>query len=151
MKLTVKNSILYHRRTLLISFCLCNELATFQLLMDLVLFGLQWFRCLVYLDHIIVLGRTFIQNLQMVLQCLQESGLKLKPSKCCCFFQCQVHYLGYIILKDGVAPDPSKVEKVAPWPQPKSTKDLQQFMRIANYYHRFIQNCTYCQTALLTN
>ena len=80
-------------------FGLCNTPASFQRLMDLVLSGLQWSQCLVYLDDIIVLGHSFqehINNLDSVLQRLQESGLRLKPVKCC-FFQTQVHYLGHVI------------------------------------------------------
>ena len=37
-------------------FGLCNTPATFQRLMDLVLAGLQWSHCLVYLDDVVVLG-----------------------------------------------------------------------------------------------
>ena len=40
-------------------FGLCNTPATFQRLKDLVLAGLQWSSCLVYLDDIIVTGKTF--------------------------------------------------------------------------------------------
>ena len=63
--------------------------ATFQHLMDLVLACLQWEHCLVYLDDVIVLGRSFsehLQNLQTVFQWLRQAGLKLKPRKCS-FFQ----------------------------------------------------------------
>ena len=80
-------------------FGLCNAPASFQRLMDLVLSGLQWLQCLVYLDDIIVIGRSFqehIQNLDSVFQRLRESGLRLEPSKCS-FFQKQVQYLGHII------------------------------------------------------
>ena len=66
-------------------FGLCNAPATFQRLMDLVLAGLQWSSCLVYLDDVIVIGKTFkehLSNLHTVLTRLREAGLKLKPKKC---------------------------------------------------------------------
>ena len=53
--------------------------------MDLVLADLNWSHCLVYLDDIIILGRSFrehLDNLQAVFSHLREAGLKLKPPKC---------------------------------------------------------------------
>ena len=50
-------------------FGLCNAPATFERLMETVLNGLQWETCLVYLDDIIVLGKSFdemIRNLEKV-------------------------------------------------------------------------------------
>ena len=44
-------------------FGMCNAPATFQRLMDLVLAGLQWSHCLVYLDDVIILGQTFPEHL----------------------------------------------------------------------------------------
>ena len=123
-------------------FGLCNAPATFQRLMDLVLSGLQWAQCLVYLDDIIILGRTFeehIQNIRLVLQRLREAGLKIKPSKCT-FFQQKVCYLGHVISREGIAPDSSKTDKVASWPTPLSTKEVQQFLGFSSYYRRFVQN-----------
>ena len=75
-------------------FGLCNAPATFQRLMDFVLPGLLWSSCLVYLDDVIIMGRTFddhLKNLALVLVCLQDAGLKLKPEKCT-FFQKEVLY-----------------------------------------------------------
>ena len=66
-------------------FGLCNAPATFQRLMDAVLAGLQWSSCLVYLDDVIVPGKTFgehLMNLKTVLDCLRQAGLKLHPAKC---------------------------------------------------------------------
>lgn len=63
---------------------LCNAPVTFQCLMDLVLADLNWSHCLVYLDDIIILGRSFrehLDNLQAVFSHLREAGLKLKPPK----------------------------------------------------------------------
>ena len=66
-------------------FGLCNAPASFQRLMDLVLAGLQWSSCLVYLDDVIVVGKTFsehLNNLKSVFMRLRDAGLKLKPRKC---------------------------------------------------------------------
>lgn len=66
-------------------FGLCNPPATFERLMERVLQGLQWERCLLYLDDVLVFGATFeetISNLGKVLARLQSSNLKIKPSKC---------------------------------------------------------------------
>ena len=123
-------------------FGLCNAPATFQRLMDLVLAGLQWSQCLVYIDDVIVLGRTFkehLDNLQEVFQRLRLAGLRLKPSKCA-FFQRSVTYLGHVVSREGVSTDPEKVRKVASWPVPSSTKEIQSFLGFASYYRRFIKD-----------
>ena len=63
-------------------FGLSNSPATFQRLMDAVLASLQWSSCLVYLDDIIIPGRTFKEHLKylsVVFDRLREAGLKLHP------------------------------------------------------------------------
>ena len=45
-------------------FGLCNAPATFQRLMDLILAGLQWSACLVYLDDIIIMGKSLEEHLE---------------------------------------------------------------------------------------
>jgi len=95
-------------------FGLCNAPATFQRLMNIVLAGIQWSRCLVYLDDVIVVGRTFrehLENLGIVLQRLREANLRLKPAKC---FLCrdEVLYLGHIVSRNGIATDPSKTDNL---------------------------------------
>ena len=123
-------------------FGLCNAPATFQRLMDLVLRGLQWSQCLVYIDDVIIPGWCFedhLSNLQAVFQRLRQAGLKLQPKKCA-FLQRQVNYLGHVVTCDGVAADPTKVEKVATWPTPTTTKEVQQFLGFAGYYRRFVRD-----------
>ena len=123
-------------------FGLCTALATFQRLMDLVLAGAKWSTCLVYLDDIIVVRRTFQQhlsNVRDVLDKLRQAGLRLKPEKCN-FFQNEVSYLGHIVSEKGVATDQMKTEKVATWPEPQTLAEVQGFLGLANYYRRFIKN-----------
>ncbi len=65
--------------------------------MELVLAGLQWSACLVYLDDIIIFSQTVEQHLHRlreVLGRLRDAGLKMKPSKCH-FLRKSVSYLGH--------------------------------------------------------
>ncbi|KRY31610.1 Transposon Ty3-I Gag-Pol polyprotein [Trichinella spiralis] len=53
--------------------------------MDLTLTSLKWKKCLVYLDDVVIFGRTFqehLNNLAEVLQRIRQAGLKLKTAKC---------------------------------------------------------------------
>ncbi|GBO17949.1 Retrovirus-related Pol polyprotein from transposon 297, partial [Araneus ventricosus] len=94
-------------------FGLCNAPATFERLMEAVLRGLTSEVCLVYLDDIIIVGRTFeeyLNNIRKVFQRLQKSNLKLSPKKCR-FFRKDVSYLGHIISSDGVKTDSEKTRQ----------------------------------------
>ena len=76
------NRGLYHLNVM--AFGLTKAPATFQRLMEKVLFGYTPQKCLCYLDGIIILGKTFdqaLENLQLVFQRLREANLKLKPAK----------------------------------------------------------------------
>ncbi|GBM71337.1 Retrovirus-related Pol polyprotein from transposon 297 [Araneus ventricosus] len=109
-------------------FGLCNAAATFERLMETVLRGLSSEACLVYLDDIIIVGRTFeehLSNLRKVFQRLQNANLKLSPKKCR-FFQKEVTYLGYVISAEGVKTDPGKIKAVVDWPRPETIHDLRK-------------------------
>ena len=111
-------------------FGLVNTPATFQRLMEIVLAGLQWDHCIIYLDDVLVVGRNFqehMQRLEAVLQRIQGAGLKLKPSKCS-FFQDQVTFLGHVLSREGVLPDPSNVQKLTKWPVPRTVTDVRAFL-----------------------
>jgi len=123
-------------------FGLCNAPATFQRLMDMVLTGLQWNNCIVYIDDIIIAGKTFdehLNNLQQVFERVDKAGLKLQPSKCH-FLQPRVPFLGHIVSAEGISPDPDKTQRVREWPTPTTIKETQQFLGLASYYRRFIMD-----------
>ena len=110
--------------------------------MDMVLAGLQWTNCLVYLDNVIVVGHTFsehLQNLRSVFWRLRTAGLKLQPKKC---HLCapKVGFLGHVVSAEGVSTDPTTIEKFANWPVPTSKREVQQFLGLANYYRRFVEH-----------
>ena len=121
-------------------FGLCNAPATFEAMMETMLRGLLWKKCLVYLDDIIVFGNSVedtLQNLQAVLKRIVSYGLKLKPSKCK-LFRKSVEYLGRIVSEHGVRADPRKIEVVRNWPRPMDTKEIRSFIGFCSYYRDFI-------------
>lgn len=122
-------------------FGLCNAPATFERLMDRVLQGLRWSRCLVYLDDIISFGQSFdsaLDNLVLIFERLQAYGLQLKASKCH-LFRTSVPFLGHVVGRDGLHCDPSKIEDVKSWPIPDCLKSTRQFLGFVGYYRRFIK------------
>ena len=121
-------------------FGLVNAPATFQRLMEVVLNGLARHGCMVYLDDVLVVGRTFGEyndNLAKVFQRLRSAGLTLKPKKCK-FAQLEVCYLGHVVSAGGVRTDPAKLQAIVEFPVPTNVKALRSFLGLASYYRRFI-------------
>lgn len=122
-------------------FGLVNAPMTFQRCMQLIFRGLQWNTLLIYLDDLIVYsGKNYqehFRRLDEVLTKLTEAGLKLKPKKCD-FLQTEVLFLGHVIGKDGVRPNPELVEKIRQWPEPPNMKEVQRILGLMNYYRRFV-------------
>ena len=57
----------------------------------------------------------------------------------CDFYQDRIHYLGHIILDEGISVDPEKIEAILNWPTPRNVTDVRYFMGLAGYYRRFIE------------
>ncbi|WVZ75471.1 hypothetical protein U9M48_023518 [Paspalum notatum var. saurae] len=56
------------------------------------------------------------------------------------YHQTNMHHLGHVITKDGVAMDSDKVDAVRAWLQPRSVRALRGFLDLTGYYRRFIHN-----------
>ncbi|KAJ9519372.1 hypothetical protein QJQ45_023170 [Haematococcus lacustris] len=123
-------------------FGLTNAPATFQRVMNTVFKPLINKSVLVYIDDILVMSNSpeeHLVHLREVLQLMREHKLYAKMSKCE-FNQPKLVFLGHIVGGDGIAVDPAKVQVVKDWPAPRSVKDLQAFLGLANYFRRFIPN-----------
>ncbi|XP_058741758.1 uncharacterized protein LOC131614149 [Vicia villosa] len=80
----------------------------------------------IFIDDILVYSRTseeHEEHLRIVLSTLREKQLYAKFSKCE-FWLSEVSFLGHVISGGGVAVDPSKVEAVVNWDQPKSVTEV---------------------------
>ena len=51
-----------------------------------------------------------------------------------------VNYLGYIFDKDSVRPNAEKIRAIIDAPTPVNVNQVQSFLGLCNYYHRFIRN-----------
>ena len=93
-------------------FGLTNAPAIFRRLMEEVLRGINPESepdfVSAYIDDILVFSSTLeehLAHLELVMKCLEEVGLKLKPTKC--HFACEeVEYLGHVITPKGLKPNP---------------------------------------------
>ena len=110
-------------------FGLSNVGASFCCLMEMCL-GNQQYITLFYLNDICVFSSMVVG---LVLYCLKEFNLKINPKKTY-FFQSSVIFLGHVLSKDGISPNPEKVDKVRNWPVPKSMKEVHSFLGLAWVY-----------------
>ena len=121
-------------------FGMCNAPATFQRLMEVVLAGILWKSCFVYIDDILVCSKTFeehVVHLQQVLSRLHRAGLRLKARKCL-FLRKEVPYLGHVVTQQGIKPDSAKTEKMKSYLVPTDVSQVRQFLGLASYYRRFV-------------
>lgn len=123
-------------------FGLTNSPATYQRLMENILAYLNLKVCCVFIDDVIIFGRTFeehLHNIQLVFNKIKEATLKIDPSKCQ-FFKRKVKFIGHIVSERGIEIDTEKTDKVVNWPKPRTPEDVRRFLGFVGYYRRFIEN-----------
>lgn len=126
-------------------FGLCNAPATFERFMEKILQNKLMKICLVYLDDIIIFGKTFseiINNLRNVFLRLREARLKVNPKKCN-LLDTKVKYLGHVVSEEGITTDPEKISAVKNWPTPKSKKQIRNFLGFCSYYRTFVKGFSF--------
>ena len=108
-------------------FGLTNAPAVFLRLMQTVLMGLnpvggkQFIS--VYIDDVLVFSQSpeeHLEHLCLVIQKLQDAGLKLKSSKCP-FVRKEVEYSEHVLTPDGLKTNSKLVESVANYPKPHNS------------------------------
>lgn len=123
-------------------FGLKNAPSIFQRMINDVLKPLIGISCYVYIDDIIILGKTkeeHLRNIEDVFALLHQANLKvnLEKSK---FFRTRVEFLGHIVTGNGILPDPEKISAIKNIVAPVNLKELKSFLGLASYYRRFIQD-----------
>lgn len=114
--------------------------STFSRLMTIAMSGLNYEKCIIYMDDLIIFGKNLIEhnkNLMSVFTRLRKVNLKINPLKCE-FLKRQILYLGHVISAEGILPDPEKIRVVERYPTPTCADDVKRFVAFANYYRKFI-------------
>ena len=81
-----------------------------------------------------------LQRVAAFLDRCTNHQLRLNPRKCIIGAR-SVKYLGYIISKEGLKPDPEKVAALDSIDAPRDPHDVRVFLGLINYYRSFIPDC----------
>ena len=112
--------------------------AYFQRLGNEVLSGLTF--TFEYLDDILVFRpdmETHLKHLKILFKILRSADLKLKEVKCN-FLKKHIQYLEHIILGEGIAPVPEKLESIQKMLPPQNPKEIKHFLGLIGYYRKFV-------------
>ena len=93
-----------------------------------------------YIDDISILSDTkeeHMQHLKIVFDILKKNCLKLRIDKCI-FGVSETEYLGFVVDKMGVIPKSDYVRKIMDVPMPKTKTQMQRFIGLIQYLHRFL-------------
>ena len=94
----------------------------------------------VYLDDVTIMSESedrHIMHLKEVFDILVKNNVKLRIDKCA-FAQSDIQYLGFITNKYGIRVTRKYKDKILNIVRPKNKKEVQRFMGLVNYVHRFI-------------
>jgi transposase InsO family protein len=79
------------------------------------------------------------QKLERIFQRLEQANFKVQPEKCV-FAADTVEYLGHIVTKEGVRPDPRKIKAIEEYPPPRTVTEVRAFIGLVGYYRRHVRN-----------
>jgi hypothetical protein len=90
-----------------------------------------------YIDDLLIITRGTLEDhlskVKTVLAKLRDAGLKVNAAKS---FFCthEIEYLGYILTREGIKPQPKKVQAILVLTPPNNLKELRHFLSMVQYY-----------------
>ncbi|GMI64737.1 hypothetical protein HRI_000143000 [Hibiscus trionum] len=129
-----------HYEFLVMPFGLTNAPITFMDMMNRVFRDYLDRFVVDFIDDILVYLRSeeeHDEHLRLVLQRLMSKQLYAKLSKYE-FGIREVVFLGHVVSAEGIRVDPTKIEAIVDWKQPKSVTEIRSFLGLAGYYRRFV-------------
>jgi len=123
-------------------FGLCNAPASYQRTLDILLMGIKWSSCLVYVDDVIIFSKNFkdhLSDVAEVLSILQKAGLSLNMRKCK-FFSRTVDYLGHVVSPGRLEVATKNTTAITKAVYPRTQTEMRSFLGMCNVYRRFVPN-----------
>lgn len=112
----------------------------FQEIMDKMIAGLPGVVC--YMDDIFIYGNSkqnHDKSLIKLMHRIKDFGFHIKLEKSRFAFD-EIKYLGCIINKHGIQPNPERVNSIKAMPPPTNLTELRSFLGTINFYCKFIGN-----------
>ena len=97
--------------------------------------------CVAITNDIIIFGFNLYgtdhdMTVRQVMNKAREVSMRFNPTKCQ-FKKTEVKFFGMVLNRQGVVPDPAKIETLLKLPEPKTEPLLQSFLGMINYLSRF--------------
>ena len=90
-----------------------------------------------YIDDLLIISSAsydgHLLKVEEVLSRLQKAGLRVNATKSS-FALHEIEYLGYILTREGIKPQPEKVSAITALKEPNSVKELRKFLGMVQYY-----------------
>jgi hypothetical protein len=90
-----------------------------------------------YMDDLLIITRGILdehlQKMEIVLTRLRDAGLKVNAANSS-FLAHEIEHLGYILTREGMKPQPKKVQAILMLNPPNNIKELRHFLGMVQYY-----------------
>ncbi|KAJ9539086.1 hypothetical protein OSB04_031819 [Centaurea solstitialis] len=131
-----------HYEFLVMPFGLTNAPAAFMDMMNRVCRPMLDKFVIVFIDDILVYSKSEAKHathLREMLELLRKEKLYAKFLKCE-FWLRRVQFLAHVISGDGVSVEPSKIEAIQKYEQPKNASEVRSFLGLAGSYRQLIRD-----------
>ena len=125
---------------LIMPFSLTNAPASFQQFMNTIFGDFLNIILVIYQDDILIFSLVMVdhpEHVWEVIHQLRKHGLYVKPKKCEWEWD-SVEFLGFHCSMLGIRMNKEKVQVILDWLEPQNIRDIQSFLRLANFYCHFI-------------
>ena len=131
-----------HFEYIVLFFDFINVFATFQNFVNKILTKRFDFCVIVYLDDIVIYfmnRKQHIENVKWIFQRLKKHKLFINNDKCK-WFTNNIEFLNFVVFSKDVQMQKNKIDAIQNWSISKNVFEILNFLKLCNFYRRFIKN-----------